>query len=738
MSQKHLLKRLELNGFKSFAGRTVLEFPSGITAIVGPNGSGKSNVVDALRWLLGEREAKNLRGAKVEDLVFAGTPKRPRMSQAQASLHFLNPEITKGSRADETQTRFFPVDFEEVVVTRQVSRDGTNRYFINKAEVLLRDLIDFFAKAKLGSRGLIIVGQGNSDMFIAATPKVRREMIEEILGLREYQLKKTEAERRLKTTEQNLEKVKALTEEILPHLRSLKRQTARWQRRGEFENELRSLENVLFGTQWRDLEAKISELVRDIKAHEEGVLTLKKAREEAEEKQKRVEAMQPQEKAELRELKNSVQKLMEERSRLGKDLGRLEARLEMESHSADSSISLKISDAVSLLKKIKDDLVSYAGKDLGMIQAGIEKLVREIDSVLSPRAVRSEGTSTTLKVEFEKINSELLKIEKDLRALHDKEKELEQGQEQFYETFKLAVSEVERAKDEIEKWEIQHQAKRFEKERIELRREELERQIRQAGRDPQEFSKISEAPNPEYGDSATMERRIFRLRGDLASIGEIDEALVKEASDTETRYEYLSRESVDLEKAMADLRHLIKDLDEKVRSEFQDSLVKINEEFSNYFALMFGGGHAKLEVVRPPKKEKPIEGEEPQEAKEDAVEDEAIEEDIGGIEIKLHLPRKKLNSLELLSGGERSLVGIAALFALISVSPPPFLVLDEIDAALDDRNTRRFAELLKEFSKKSQFIVVSHNRATMEAANILYGVTLHEDGSSKILSLKLE
>jgi len=211
----HLLKKLELNGFKSFAQKTTFDFPDGITAIVGPNGSGKSNVIDAIRWLLGEREAKNLRGGRSEDLIFAGTAKRPRTGMASASLYFDN------------SSGFFPVDFSEVVVARQANRDGTNQYFINKSEVRLKDLIDFFAQARLGSRGLVVVTQGNSDMFIQAGPTERREMVEEMLGLREFQLKKAEAERRLKNTQINLDKVGALIEEILPHLRSLKRQTSR-------------------------------------------------------------------------------------------------------------------------------------------------------------------------------------------------------------------------------------------------------------------------------------------------------------------------------------------------------------------------------------------------------------------------------------------------------------------------------------------------------------------------------
>src|SRR5581483_4553560 len=240
----HFLKRLELNGFKSFAGKTVLEFPAGIVAIVGPNGSGKSNVVDSLRWLLGEREAKNLRGGKVEDLIFAGTPKRARVGVATASLHF------------ENKNKFFPVDFEEVVVSREIRRDGASKYFLNRSEILLRDLVDFFAKARLGSRGLIIIGQGDSDLFIRSTPMERREMIEEILGLREYQLKKADAERRLKNSRINLDKTRALIEEIVPHLRSLKRQTNRWERRGALEEELRGLEDQFFGSQLSEIASR--------------------------------------------------------------------------------------------------------------------------------------------------------------------------------------------------------------------------------------------------------------------------------------------------------------------------------------------------------------------------------------------------------------------------------------------------------------------------------------------------
>jgi len=236
------LKRLELNGFKSFAGKTVLDFPKGVTAIVGPNGSGKSNVIDAIRWLLGERDAKSLRGGKIEDLIFAGTDGKAKLGVAAAALIFDN------------SSKFFPVDFNEVEIKRQIARDGESSYFINKSEVRLKDIIELLSKSRLGTKGVIVVGQGNSDIFIKANPVERREMVEEILGLREFRIKKEEAERKLRNTFINTDKVKALIEEVLPHLRFLKKQTAKWERRSEVEEQLEILEKNFFGSKRAEIE----------------------------------------------------------------------------------------------------------------------------------------------------------------------------------------------------------------------------------------------------------------------------------------------------------------------------------------------------------------------------------------------------------------------------------------------------------------------------------------------------
>jgi chromosome segregation ATPase len=724
----HFLKRLELNGFKSFAGKTVLEFPAGIVAVVGPNGSGKSNIVDALRWLLGERDAKNLRGAKVEDLIFAGTQKRARVGMAQASLYF------------ENKNKFFPVDFEEVVVSRQITRDGQSKYFLNKSEILLRDLIDFFAKARLGSRGLIIIGQGDSDLFIRSSPLERREMIEEILGLREYQIKKADAERRLKNSKINLDKAQALIEEIEPHLRSLKRQTGRWERRGALEEELKGLEDRFFGSQLHELRKKSASVEEKLEQHAKHTEVLEKEKKAAQTRQVAIEESQPEERKQLAKIKNDVAAFMDTRSRLQKDIGRIEAKMEMAKHSS-SSTDRSSDQLIDVLQKIKAELQAALDEEpLGVLSA-IESVLEEITFALEEKDDAPAVVPDTLRREFEQAAKDLGELEKNIASLREREKGLEAGQEDFYNTFKGVVADVQAAQGKIDEWEKMHRELLLEKERVDLRRDEVLRQVEQAGRRADEFRGEPPAADALSGvDASEMERRIFRLRGDLASIGEVDHALMKEAEDTEARHTFLLKESEDLMKAVADLTALMQELNQKIKTEFDRSLSKINDEFEKFFGLMFDGGSAKLKVLKPKAERVNEDDEEDVEEGEEVLqtEEEMLQEKNGGVDIEIKLPRKKVTSLDMLSGGERSLVGIAALFAMVSVSPPPFLVLDEIDAPLDERNARRFGEMLKDFSKRTQFIVVTHNRATMEAANILYGVTLAEDGSSKIVSLKLE
>ncbi|MDE1919380.1 MAG: AAA family ATPase, partial [Patescibacteria group bacterium] len=226
----------------------------------------------------------------------------------------------------------------------------------------------------------------------------------------------------------------------------------------------------------------------------------------------------------------------------------------------------------------------------------------------------------------------------------------------------------------------------------------------------------------------TLERTKIRLE----EAGGTGEEIRQEHKEVSEREAFLAKELDDLGKSAAGLRALIDDLDTELSKHFSDGLAKVNASFSEYFALMFGGGSARLVLEEP---EEPEEGE-----LEEVGEtlDEPEEKERLGIEIAVNLPKKKIRSLMQLSGGERALTSIALIFAMSQVNPPPFLILDETDAALDEANSRRYGDMIENLAKKSQLIVITHNRETMSRANTLYGVTMGGDGVSKLLSVKFD
>ena len=415
---------------------------------------------------------------------------------------------------------------------------------------------------------------------------------------------------------------------------------------------------------------------------------------------------------------------------------------------ADTEDTFKKDDLIYLLKDIRNSLEkSIEHKELVEILKSIKSLAARIDEFFkTPTQARSKEFETLEKSKntfAEKITA----IENELKAVDTQESEIAKNLEGFNEQFKKAFELKEVKKDEIRNLENQKKYSVFDNEKIDIKVNDAKSEWLRSERSSEEFeSLLNQLPatnQPERivlaGDKQIqfdeLERKIFRLRAELMSIGEIDESLVKEAQEVEVHYNHLSTQSVDLKKASDDLKNMIIELKEQISVKFNNAFKEINDEFNKFFQLMFGGGFAKLKLkVQTIKTPEIMEGE----IKEEIIEKEEEEEKVTGVEIELSLPKKRISSLDILSGGEKSLVSIAALFALISVSPPPFLVLDEIDAPLDEKNSARFADLIKDFAKKVQFVVVTHNRTVMEAADVLYGVTMNDDGTSKLLSLKLE
>ncbi|KKS82872.1 MAG: Chromosome partition protein Smc [Candidatus Wolfebacteria bacterium GW2011_GWC1_43_10] len=723
------LKRLEINGFKSFAGKTVFNFSdAGIVCIVGPNGSGKSNIIDAIRWLIGEREAKALRGEKIEDLIFAGTPKKPRQSLAKVNLVFDN------------STGTLPVDFKEVIISRSINRGGVSQYFINDSEVRLKDIIDFFSKIRLGTRGLSVIGQGEGDIFVKASPWERMMMVQEILGLKEYHLKKNEAERKLKNTKINLEKVAAMVGEVAPRLRTLKKQTVRWAKRFEIEQELESLEENFFAFKIKNLLETGKKARQPLGEIENQIREIQKETEKAENNLEAVEATASAAK-EIDKIQKIKKGLLSEKSSLEKELFRLEIELEKKEVAPDSLISLE--EIKKLIDDVKEKLSRLLEeRDPDALRKGIGAVIVAVDAVFSKNKKGDADESLIKSVDQKKkhLLSQVDALDKQLKKLDEEESYFSKNLEEFNSRFKEAFSCLESLRQKLQFLGKEKERVVFEEEKIAYRLDELKNQIHSFGRHFKTFEDLalSETFNVSFSgeELEQSERKILKLRGELASIGEIDQSLVKEAEEVEAHHNFLVKESKDLSLAVENLAILIKELGDKISGEFRSSFSRVNEEFHKFFRIMFGGGQAKMKIIS---KEKVIAGVNPEDEKEipEVSQEDNGEEEIG-IDIDLSIPQKKINSLEMLSGGEKSLVSLAVLFALISVSPPPFLVLDEADSALDEKNSRRFSELVKTFAKNSQFVIVTHNRVTMEAADALYGVTMDDTGSSKILSLRLE
>ena len=273
--------------------------------------------------------------------------------------------------------------------------------------------------------------------------------------------------------------------------------------------------------------------------------------------------------------------------------------------------------------------------------------------------------------------------------------------------------------------------------KIETKKENLEKEI--AANFKSDFKPLEKIP--EFSLSET-EAEIGRLKNQLMVIGGIDEEVATEYEEVKTRYDFLSEQSADLKKAIASCEQLIDELDEKISEQFETAFKKINEKFDHYFKILFNGGQAKLILEkREVKEELPLpetNGQTPELPPEEEIEKPLKKKQYEfGIEIQATPPGKRLKSLNMLSGGEKALTSIALISAIIANNPSPFVILDEVDAALDEANSIRFAKIVEELSDRTQFICITHNRATMHQAAILYGVTMSDNGVSKLLSINL-
>jgi len=758
------LKSIELTGFKSFGKKSIVTFTTPITSIVGPNGTGKSNIVEAIRFVLGEQSMKSLRGKGGVDLIFKGSKTLSSSSRAQVLINFDNANKIFSFTNSGLGVS---LDYEEIIIGREVYADGVNKYSINHTEVRLKDIVDLLASVNIGSSGHHIISQGEADRVLNASNKERKGMIEDALGLRVYQFRIKESERKLEKTLLNIKEVQALRREIAPHLAFLKKQVQVVEKAREMREELQNLYKSYLSKEGSYIKNETKRLV-DLRhlLNEKG--SSLDVRIEELQKQNNKNKQDDVYSKEMEEAENKVSTIRDTKDELVRKLGRIEGIIEgierqfsrfkevknkvieeSEWRAFIEDISIRI-DEIIKIEDLPNIIIALKNIKIRLEELYENKNINENQSISLDDSVEykeMQKTKNNIADEIEKIQKEEKEILNIILGFKQKERENQVS----YRDSEHVLYELIREKNEITS---NSYSLGFEEEKLSLIKNAFGMELTEAGvligREIVSFAQIQVEGEINRSSQEELHRKIERIKikiEDAGSGGGND--VMKEYQETTERDVFLGKEVEDLNKSIKDCNILIQELREKLDTEFKEGINKINKQFQNFFALMFGGGGASLSITmeykKPKKDDESIEDIEVAlsatrrgSGMDEEVEDENDLDFERGIEINVNLPHKKVKDLHMLSGGERSLTSIALLFAITQVNPPPFLVLDETDAALDEANSRKYGDMLENLSKYSQLIVVTHNRETMSRATVLYGVTMSSEGISKLLSIHLE
>lgn len=730
------LSHITVQGFKSFAKKTTLDVTHQVTGVVGPNGSGKSNIAEAIRFVLGEQSMKSMRGKIGADVIFKGSEHLSPLSRASVTMVIDN--SAKGDTAHASETLAPYLVYDELTLSRVIYSDGTSDYMLNDAKIRLKDVQELLSFAGIGGSAHTIINQGEADRILLATPKDRKEALEDALGLRMYHMRLNESIRKLDRVRMHVHEVELLRKEIKPHLDHLKRQVDKIESQEEERKKLHTL-LIAYLTKEEDELVHLDERIREQGTSATLVLITDSIRKELDALKNRDADHGTVSLQEKHTLQAEMRSLLERRDQVTKTLGRLEAEKaylekELMREEEGKAVTVQSDDwsaaHTSLSLGIDNIESALAVEDIGQakIHTGTLKDVSE----------RFFGAHT--RGEFSKKES----VAKDVETIGDaiiehevKEKSLSHEMVSLQERIDAVDLNAQahiQSKHEEEKKVMMLESKLRELEStIALRRqEEGEYSLRKGhfdalvaegvsivGREVLEYRQQTVENRFEDTPKQDLMRAIERskLRIEEAGVPNRDE-VVAEYKSTRERDEYLTKELSDIRDSEVKLLALISELETTLKERFSNGVKEVSAVFSEFFGEVFIGGKGKLLLVDL--------------AKIDEEGNQILEQ---GIDIDVSLPNKKVKEISMFSGGERALVSIALLFAMSSITPPPFMVLDETDAPLDESNARKYGVMIRRLAEKSKLLVITHNRETMNHCDMLYGVTIGIDGASKLLSI---
>ncbi len=788
-------KKLELTGFKSFVEKTPFFIEKGLTGIVGPNGCGKSNIVESIRWCMGETSAKSMRGSGMEDVIFSGTANKTSKNIAEVSLTLDNSE------------KEGPIQFKEldtINIKRRIEKDKGSRYFINGKEVRARDVQTFFADLSTGAHSPSMISQGRIGALVTAKPTDRRAILEEAAGISGIHARRHESELRLNSAENNLKRADELRRQQEKQLDNLKKQAEEASKYKLISGDIKKIEAGLYYIKLNELEqetkstkeiinesdSKISGLTIEINhknnLSEEANLKLKPLRD------KNVEILSKLQRLNLesKNLEEEEDRAKIEKERLIKSQETIEEDLERE-----KNIILEATSNEKRLKEEKNELIEIDSKyydtekksseDLNVtknrLTAEIDKVKELVNAQKNDEAITaldnfktiievyadSYSKNQNIKNESIKRKERIKNIDTEIQNWNNLKFNSEKMSKELHERKNKIKNDLENILKlpealAIKKGQLMQNTSNTEKEKITfsddlLKAEEEQNRINKELKAIQQTMMLARENKARFG--ATLEGLQKRKKDILDSIKNdlnIDEKNLfnnSDLADLENLPNVIEQEDkLDAKKNIRDKLGAVNLRADEETQKYKSTILKMEKDREDLVSaitklrssineLNIKGRERLVEAFERVNKKfnevytKLFSG---GSAKLEFVDsDDPLE---AGLDMLVSPPGKRLQSITLLSGGEQALTALSLVFAVFLTSPSPICILDEVDAPLDDANVTRFCGLLDELTKitTTKFIIITHHALTMSSVDRLYGVTMPEKGISQLVSVDLE
>ena len=788
-------KKIQLNGFKSFANKTNFLIENGLTGIVGPNGCGKSNIVESIRWVMGETSAKSMRGSGMEDVIFSGTSNKASKNIAEVSVTILNEN-------NDGPTQFREVN--EIHIRRKIEKDKGSKFYINDKEVRARDAQMFFADLSTGAHSPSMISQGRIGALVTAKPTDRRAILEEAAGISGLHVRRHEAELRLSAAENNLKRADELRRQQEKQLFNLQKQAEEATKYKNISDEIKKIEAGLYYLKLLEIDKeinienqinteaeeevsgfneKISEIEKSIRAESDKITPLReknienlskiqrlnlelkgldeqnlRTQDEIENVKRTLKTFDDdinREKGIVIDAKSNEKRLKEEKRELieidskyyetekksNEDLDNSKSELDKELEKVKELINLKKNnEAITALDNCKLIIKAYAdcyGKNQNVKKDSIKRKERisiidkEIESWKN-LLTDSERMLSELTERKNKLNIQLEKLDNQPKLQAEKKGQISEG---------LRISEKEKKENEIiinttdKSIDIlREQLNNIQEQSIQIR----ERKASSGATIEGLIKRKNDLIDRIISQLNLTEENILE-NSNLNNVDDLPDAVNQEDLLDKKKQEREKLGSVNLKadeetnKYESEIKKMEQDRADLVTAilKLKNSINELNQKGRERLIEAFEKVNRKFNEVYT----KLFNGGNAQLELVDS--DDPLE---AGLEMLVSPPGKRLQSITLLSGGEQALTALSLIFAVFLTNPSPICVLDEVDAPLDDANVTRFCNLLEELIKitNTKFIIVTHHALTMSKMNRLYGVTMPEKGISQIVAVDLQ